>query len=62
MGGRPASHTFLMASTVLVNVAGNAVLIPSYGLLGAAAATAVSMVASVLVLRWLASSELGVRI
>jgi O-antigen/teichoic acid export membrane protein len=50
-----------MALTVLVNVAGNAVWIPRFGLVGAAIATATSMVASVVLLRALARAKLGVR-
>ncbi len=62
MGGRPATHTVWMALTVLVNVAGNAFWISRYGLVGAAFATAVSMVASVVLLRIFARSKLGVSI
>lgn len=62
MGGRPATHTLLMTLTVLANVAGNAILIPRIGLEGAAVSTAVSMVISVVLLRFFARSQLGVRI
>ncbi|MBL8862183.1 MAG: polysaccharide biosynthesis C-terminal domain-containing protein [Planctomycetes bacterium] len=62
MGGRPATHTVLMISTVLANVAANALLIPAFGLVGAASATAASMLVSVLLLRALAHRQLGVRI
>jgi O-antigen/teichoic acid export membrane protein len=60
MGGQPGTHTAWMALTVLVNVAGNAVWIPRFGLVGAAIATATSMVASVVLLRALARAKLGV--
>ncbi len=59
MGNRPAWHTRMMASVVIVNMFLNAVLIPFYGLVGAAAATAVAMVWSVVALRVLARRELG---
>ena len=62
MGGRPAAHTALIGSTVLTNVIGNAILIPRYGLAGAAAATAVSMVVSIVLLRVLVRARLGLRI
>jgi O-antigen/teichoic acid export membrane protein len=62
MGRRPGWHTLLMALTVLVNVIGNAILIPRMQLEGAAIATAVSMAASVLFLKLLTRAQLGVRI
>lgn len=62
MGGRPATHTIWMATTVLANVAGNALLIPRYGLVGSAAATAAAMALSVVLLRVLTRAKLGVRI
>lgn len=62
MGGRPATHTAWMTLTVLVNVAGNTLWIPRFGLVGAASATAVSMVSSVLMLRLFTRAKLGVRI
>jgi len=62
MGGRPATHTLLMTLTVLANVVANWILIPRIGLAGAALATAVSMVISVVLLRLFARSQLGVRI
>lgn len=61
MGGRPATHTVLMATTVLANVVGNAILIPRYGIVGAAAATAVSMALSVVLLRVLVRAKLDIR-
>jgi O-antigen/teichoic acid export membrane protein len=62
MAKLPGWHTLLMALTVLVNVTGNAVLIPMIGIEGAATATAISMAASVVFLKMLASRRLGVRI
>ncbi|MCY2960263.1 MAG: polysaccharide biosynthesis C-terminal domain-containing protein [Planctomycetota bacterium] len=62
MGGRPATHTVLMATTVLANVVGNAILIPRHGLIGAAIATAISMALSVVLLRVLVRAKLGLRI
>lgn len=62
MGGRPAAHTALISLTVLANVVGNAILIPRHGLAGAAAATALSMVVSILLLRLIVRARLGVRI
>jgi len=62
MGGRPGWHSTLMAATVAVNVVGNALLIPRIGIEGAAAATAVSMFASVLLLKAFVRTHVGVRI
>lgn len=61
MGGRPGWHSALMAATVLTNVIGNWILIPRYGLSGAAAATAVSMCASVVILRGIVRWQLRFR-
>jgi len=62
MGRRPGWHTLLMGLTVLVNVIGNAILIPRLQIEGSAIATAVSMASSVVFLKWLARAQLGVRI
>jgi O-antigen/teichoic acid export membrane protein len=62
MAGFPGWHSFFMLATVLVNVAGNAVLIPRIGIAGAAAATAISMLASVFLLKALVRSRVGVGI
>lgn len=62
MGGRPATHTALMASTVVANVVANALLIPHYGLVGAAIATAISMAISVVLLRVLVRAKLDLSI
>jgi O-antigen/teichoic acid export membrane protein len=62
MANRPAWHTRLMASVVIVNIFLNAVLIPFYGLAGAAAATAVAMAWSVVALRLVVRREVGLRL
>jgi O-antigen/teichoic acid export membrane protein len=62
MGGHPGWHTGLMAITVLTNVIGNSILIPIYGLNGAAIATAIATVASVFVLKVFVKSRLGFRL
>jgi O-antigen/teichoic acid export membrane protein len=62
MGGRPGWHTLYMVSSVAFNVVGNSLLIPRYGLAGAALSTALSMVASVFVLRFFVKRELGLRL
>ena len=49
--GRPADQTVLTLAIVLINVVGNLLLIPAFGLEGAAAATAASLVGSVGLLR-----------
>lgn len=62
MANRPAWHTRLMASVVIVNMFLNAVFIPFWGLLGAAAATAFAMLWSVVGLRWIVAREVGLRL
>jgi O-antigen/teichoic acid export membrane protein len=62
MAGFPGWHSFFMIATVAVNVAGNVLLVPRLGISGAAAATAVSMVASVFLLKGLVRAKVGVRI
>ncbi len=51
MAGHPGTHTLYMVLTVLINVVGNALLIPHLGLAGAAISTANSMFLGVFVLR-----------
>lgn len=60
MAKQPGWHTLLMVLTVSVNVAGNVLLIPSMGIVGSAAATAISMGASVIFLKWLVKKRVGV--
>jgi stage V sporulation protein B len=62
MGNRPGWHTGMMASIVLVNVAGNALLIPPFGLAGAAAATGLCLVYSAFALRTLVARQLAVKL
>jgi O-antigen/teichoic acid export membrane protein len=62
MGNRPGWHTGMMASIVLVNVIGNAVLIPSFGLAGAAAATGLCLLYSAFALRALVARQLAVKL
>lgn len=62
MANQPAWHTLLMLLTVLVNVIGNWILIPRLGLPGAAAATALSLIASVLFLKLLVRRRIGASI
>jgi O-antigen/teichoic acid export membrane protein len=61
MAGRPGWHTAYVLAIVAVNFAGNYLLIPVWGLEGAATALATSVVASAVVLRVLAR-RFGVRI
>ena len=64
MAGRPGWHTGLMALTVLTNVVGNWLLIPDarvgLGMNGAAIATAISLAASVVYLRFFVRRQVGV--
>lgn len=60
MAGFPGSHTLYMALTVATNVIGNALLIPLYGIVGAAIATAISFALSVVYLRVLVKARAGI--
>jgi O-antigen/teichoic acid export membrane protein len=62
MAGFPGWHSFFMVATVAVNVAGNVLLVPRFGISGAAAATAISMLASVFLLKALVRSRVGIGI
>lgn len=58
MARRPGWHTVLLGVAITVNLAGEAALIPRFGLLGAALATSASLVGTALVLRALARRQL----
>lgn len=62
MANRPGWHTLMMASVVLVNVFGNACMIPSFGLVGAAAGTALCLVSATVVLRDMVGRLVGLRL
>lgn len=62
MGGRPGWHTIYILISVAANVVLNLLLVPFYGLMGAAIATAIAFVASALLLRRVARSLVGVRL
>ena len=62
MAGRPGWHSVYIGATVAMNVLGNWILVPRYGLPGSAAATALSVFASVFVLKAIVRAQVGVRI
>ncbi len=62
MGARPGWHTIYMLVAVGLNIVLNVLLIPIYGLVGAALATAIALLASALWLRRLARSLISVRL
>ena len=62
MAKRPGWHTVLLVTAIAVNVLGNVVLIPRFGLAGAAGSTAATIVTSALLLRALARRRVGVRL
>ena len=62
MANRPGWHTLMMSSVVLVNVFGNAALIPVLGLEGAAAATGLCLVCATFVLRDMVTRLVGLRL
>jgi O-antigen/teichoic acid export membrane protein len=62
MAGFPGWHSLFMIATVLVNVLLGWILVPRIGIPGAAAATAVSMLASVVLLKAFVRARVGVRI
>jgi O-antigen/teichoic acid export membrane protein len=62
MANRPGWHTVFMCATVVCNGVGNAILIPRYGIAGAAIATGSSFLASAVLIRVLAARFAGVRL
>ncbi|HRI99400.1 MAG TPA: polysaccharide biosynthesis C-terminal domain-containing protein [Hyphomonas sp.] len=60
--GRPAVHTGFVMTNLLVNISLNLALIPSFGIEGAAFATALSYIISSLMLVFLSRAVLGVRL
>lgn len=62
MAGRPGWHSIFMVLVVAVNVVGNALMIPGLGIVGAALGTALSFLASVLLLRMCATFAVGLRL
>lgn len=61
-GGRPLAQTGLVGALVLINLAGNLALVPTFGLIGAAVATAAAQVVSIPLLRLTAKRSLGLRL
>lgn len=62
MGNRPTHHTLYVLATVAANALGNYLLIPRFGLEGAALATASAFVFSAALLRWIARASLALRL
>jgi O-antigen/teichoic acid export membrane protein len=62
MAKQPGWHTVLLVTAIAVNTIGNVVLIPRFGPAGAAVSTAVTVVASALLLRGLARWRVAVRL
>lgn len=62
MGSRPGWHTIYVALVVAANVAGNLLLIPHFGLVGASAATAATLALSAVLLMRMSRGLLGVRV
>ena len=62
MSGHPAWHSLFMVLVVGVNVVANALLIPDLGIVGAALGTALSFLASILLLRACSRLAVGVGI
>jgi len=62
MASRPGWHTIFVVLGALLNLVGNLLLIPRIGMLGAATATAVTLVLSVILLVRIAKARAGVRL
>lgn len=62
MGGRPGWHTIYILVAVAANIALNLLLIPYYGLVGAALATAIALLGAGLWLSRMARALVGVRL
>ena len=62
MANRPGWHTVLIVTVVTLNLAAQLVLIPLFGIRGAASAMAFAQVSSALLVRWLAKVRVGVQL
>ena len=62
MASRPGWHTIFVLLVVGLNFAGNILLIPHMGMEGAATATAVTLVLSMILLVRIARTRAGVRL
>jgi O-antigen/teichoic acid export membrane protein len=62
MAGRPGWYTLFISLVVGINFVANVLLIPHFGLLGAALANATAAVASALLTRRFARGRIGVKI
>lgn len=59
---KPGAQSLYMAATLIVNAIGNLILVPIWGLTGAAIATAISYVFSAVTLVIYARTQLGIRV
>jgi len=57
-GGCPGTQTILTVCVVLINLVGNFILIPQYGLIGAASATTASQMAFVYIIKYLTNRRI----
>jgi O-antigen/teichoic acid export membrane protein len=62
MSGHPGWHSIYMLACVLLNAAGNAILVPRLGLAGSAIATGGAMVISVIVLKAMVRRNVGLKL
>jgi Na+-driven multidrug efflux pump len=62
MSGHPGWHSIYMLACVLLNAAGNAILVPRLGLAGSAIATGGAMVISVFVLKAMVRRNVGLKL
>jgi O-antigen/teichoic acid export membrane protein len=62
MADRPGWHTVLIVTVVALNLAAQLLLIPLWGIRGAASAMAFAQVSSALLVRWLAKVRVGVQL
>jgi O-antigen/teichoic acid export membrane protein len=60
MASRPGWHTAMLVAIVALALAGNALLVPRVGLVGAASATALAAVAAALLVRTMARAKAAV--
>lgn len=60
--GKPALHTFMISLVVIFNIVFNYFLIPNYGISGAASATSLSFVFSIVILYYLSYKVLNFKI
>lgn len=62
MGNKPGWHTIFMSSVLLINLVGNLLFVPLFGMVGSSLGTAISLASASVILIWISKQKLGVRL